>query len=604
MPALILYNAGMATVPDPSVVLDNVEVILSGITDARTRQGFGLLLNLVERLTAENHSLREDNQRFRDEIARLKGEKGKPQFKPGKPGIVVDKPDNHSSEKERRKPKEWHKGVKLDRISIDRHEYLSLDPATLPEDAVRKGYEEVVVQELRLCTDNVRFFKEKWYSPSTRQTFIAPLPQGYDGEYGPELKAVALSLHFVANVSQAKLLEFLHNAGILISAGEVSGILTGSCRSSREGSFHRAFHQEYEAIFRAGLKSSDWQGTDHTPTTVNGEQQQCQVVGNSLYSIYATTPGKDRLSVLDVLQGRVHPTDPSLDDKSSGRQSAGRQSADRTYLLNDQAHRYLEAFPFSKVIRRTLRELPQEEFLKESVFLSLLSEHLPQLSTQQFNQVLDAGAIATYHAQEEWPVIPLLLCDDAPVFRGITSMLALCWVHDGRHYKKLTPFVPLHRQLLEGFRKQYWSYYDELLAYKEHPTPQEAERLSLKFETIFQEVTGYEDLDQRIARTLSKKVSLLRVLQHPELPLHNNDCELAARVRVRKRDVSFGPRSQEGVRAWDIFLSLSVTARKLGVSFHRYLYDRISRTYAMVSLAELISQRSCPRARQPLLLAA
>ncbi len=36
------------------------------------------------------------------------------------------------------------------------------------------------------------------------------------------------------------------------------------------------------------------------------------------------------------------------------------------------------------------------------------------------------------------------------------------------------------------------------------------------------------------------------VLAHPEIPLHNNPAELGARARVRKRDVSFGPRTREG----------------------------------------------------------
>jgi len=33
----------------------------------------------------------------------------------------------------------------------------------------------------------------------------------------------------------------------------------------------------------------------------------------------------------------------------------------------------------------------------------------------------------------------LLLCDDAKQFKRITEILALCWVHEGRHYKKLNP---------------------------------------------------------------------------------------------------------------------------------------------------------------------
>jgi hypothetical protein len=64
---------------------------------------------------------------------------------------------------------------------------------------------------------------------------------------------------------------------------------------------------------------------------------------------------------------------------------------------------------------------------------------------------------------------------------------------------------------------------------------------------------------------------LLLVLQYPELPLHNNAAELAVRQRVRKRDVSFDPRTHEGVHAWETFMTLAATARKLGGSFYVYL---------------------------------
>ena len=83
-------------------------------------------------------------------------------------------------------------------------------------------------------------------------------------------------------------------------------------------------------------------------------------------------------------------------------------------------------------------------------------------------------------------------------------------------------------------------------------------------------------MDKRIAKTQAKKASLLLVLKYPELPLHNNPAELGVRQRVRKRDVSFGPRTQDRVSAWDTFAPLATTAKKLDVSFYLYLFDRIS----------------------------
>jgi hypothetical protein len=56
------------------------------------------------------------------------------------------------------------------------------------------------------------------------------------------------------------------------------------------------------------------------------------------------------------------------------------------------------------------------------------------------------------------------------MLRPNTHAMMLCWVHEGRPYKKLIPFVALHRQVLVDFLKCFWDYYHPLLAYKQRPT--------------------------------------------------------------------------------------------------------------------------------------
>jgi hypothetical protein len=80
--------------------------------------------------------------------------------------------------------------------------------------------------------------------------------------------------------------------------------------------------------------------------------------------------------------------------------------------------------------------------------------------------------------------------------------------------------------------------------------------------------------------------------RHPEIPLHNNPAELGARGRVRKRVVSYGPRSVQGVKAWDTFQTLLGTAKKLAVNFFHCLSDRIGGARQVPSLADLIQQRA------------
>ena len=525
------------------------------------RQAITALLNLVESMKQENQALRAEVQRLRDEINRLKGEQGKPEIK-------GDTPQDHSSEQERRQPKDWRKGTKIDRIVIDREQKLFVDKSELPADAQFKGYEETVVQDIRLTTDNVCFVKEKYYSPSQQRTYIAPLPAGYEGEFGPGVRALVLTLYYASGMTEPKIEEFLGHIGVSISAGQVSNLLI---------KHQDTWHDEKEAVWRAGLASSDWQHIDDTSTRVNGENQHCHVVCNPLYSAYFTRPGKDRLTLIHLLQG----------------------GATVELLLNEQTSAWLDLFKTPLWAQRLLAAWPQNQVLTRTEMDALLAHDLASLNDQQQVRILEAAALTAYHTQNDIPLISTLISDDAPQFQYMTAYQALCWIHEGRHYKKLTPFVDDHRQLLDAFQKQFWDFYRQLQSYQENPSRPEASRLRVEFDTLFSKTTGYEALDQRIAKTLAKKERLLTVLDQPQLPLHNNPAELAARQRVRKRDISFGPRTSDGVAAWDTFMTLSETAKKLGVSFYAYIHDRVSGDRCLPSLASLILQRSLSELSQP-----
>jgi hypothetical protein len=217
---------------------------------------------------------------------------------------------------------------------------------------------------------------------------------------------------------------------------------------------------------------------------------------------------------------------------------------------------------------------------------------VPGLGPQQRQQVLDATGIAAYHTQKEWPVIGILGSDDAPEFNYLSVIHWLCWVHDGRHYTKLTPFLPHHQKPLAAFRKEYWEFYHRLAAYRQTPNAAESQRLRTDFQALFTRKTDYRALNERIALTFAKQAQLLVVLDHPEVPLHTNQIERDIRTWVRRRKISGGVRTLAGAQAWDTFLSLAVTARKLGVSFYHYIYDRIAAINQMPSLAQLVTARA------------
>ena len=537
------------------------------LSEQQLREVFPHLLAFCEESVTAVLALQTEAQRLKDEIARLKGEHGGPNRPSSRSNRLInpiEEPKDHSSEPERRarEPRPpRQKGRKLHLIAIDRTETLRSVTASLPPDAQFKGYSTTVIQDLVLRTDNVRFLRAKFWSPSTRKTYLAPLPPGYEGEFGPGIKTLALSLVYGGQMSLPLLHAFLQDAGTLISRGQVSNLAT----TRADG-----FHAEQREVLCAGLASSPWQHFDVTSTPVDGEQHSCHVLGNPLYSHYHTTARQDRGSAVEVLRG----------------------GAPRRYCLDATAYAHLAQVGVAARTVLALRRFPQETTWSEDEFHRLLDLRLPLLRTEPRKHVEDAAAIAAYRADPVWPVVQCLVADDAAQLRGITPELSLCWIHDGRHYTKLIPQFACHRKALQRFRKQYWDYYRELLAYRVAPSPEEAERLDAAFDTLFGEDTAWVDLETCIARTRANKEKLLRVLVHPELPLHNNPAELAARRRVRKRDVSFGPRSPAGMRAWDTFQGLAETARKLGIRFGAYLRDRITRAGEIPRLGDIITARA------------
>lgn len=544
--------------------LETINTCPDEIHDEQLSKDYHRLLQVTEELVEYVVKVTAENQKLRDEIGLMKGEQPKPNIKPSR-----KRPNEDISSEDERKtknpPKNKKSKAKKSKIKIDRVEVCEVDKDILPDDAEFKGYQSVVVQEIRIRTDNVEYKKETYYSPSQKKTYMGKTPYEIDGEFGPGVKSMVYTLKHVANMSETKIHEFLNNFNIHISPATISRILTKN---------NELFHQEKLDIFRAGLLSREYQQMDDTSSRVNGQNHHTQIVCNSDYAAYFTMPRKDRLTILDILRG-----DP--DGKK------------RSYCFDEEAFDLMAKFRLSKKLIDRLRELTFGKTLDESQMQELLAIIYPNPNAGKNNRarIMEAGAIVAYHQQTDFPIIQILLTDGAPQFKLLTYEQALCWVHDGRNYKKLHPVVPVHREKLEGFLGRYWDYYGKLVRFKETPTLEGAKRLSAEFDELFSTNTGYSALDDRIAKTRDNKSELLMVLKHPEVPLHNNESELGARAQVRRRDVSLHTMTEDGTKANDTFLTIVQTAKKLGVSTYEYIYDRVSKRFLLPTLAETITAK-------------
>ena len=469
---------------------------------------------------------------------------------------------DHSSEKRRKSKKEPKANDRRSFKDLTIHDTVEcpVDPETLPPDAVRVDDEIVIVQGIDIKPRNTKFQRQVFYSAAEQKYYRGPLPAGSDcGDFNADLRALILSLKYSGNMSEPKIREFLENFDVQVSAGSLSNILTNTADQ---------FEQEYHDLFLAGLSSTSYQQTDDTSARVKGEFWNTHILCNPFYTFYSTRPGKDRLSVLGVLQN----------------------THDLRFLFGKTTLRLLEEeFSIPQKWLQAVGALGEVECGTSGLKL-LLDDWFGQRTKQVRTAIEQAAAISFYHQQNSVPVVQTLVCDDAGQFKLLTDKLALCWIHAGRHYEKLSPIVGRHAEALENFLGRYWDYYASLQDYRAGPTEAMATKLRLEFDELFSTRTGYAALDDRIAKTEAKKDELLTVLSVPEVPLHNNVSELGARVSARRRDVSLHSRSERGVRAMDIFTTLVQTSKKLGLSAYAYLRDRISRSFEMPSLAQSIYQ--------------
>ncbi len=536
--------------------LDDLSQKIDSIQDKNIQAIQKTLLNLLEGIISDNDKLIEENQKLRDENNRLKGEQGKPKVRKQ----TSDKDVSSESDRKRgKKKKKKQSKKKKHKIKIDRVELCEVDKSQLPPDAEFKGYQSVVVQDIVIKTDNVQFNKKVYYSPSQKKTFIADLPNGYEGEFGPRLKALVLELHHDNKMTERSIHRFLSTHGIKISEATISRMITHK---------HEPFHREKQAIVAAGLSSNLPQQMDDTGARMKGKNYYTHILCNPWYTAYFTRPRKDRLTIIEILtQGEM------------------------TFVFNESTDALMEhmKLPEKQCIR--LKDALKQKTMNRAEIDTLLSDlyPTPKKHTSTRRIILEASAIIAYQQSPE--AIAVLLTDDAPQFKQITELLALCWVHDGRHYKKLNPVVPLHRTKLTDFLNRYWDYYHQLLDYKTQSTLAQSECLEKIFDTLFSTTTGYDQLDERIEKTKRKKDSLLLVLAHPALPLHNNASELGARTQARYRDISLHTINEKGTQAKDTFMTLVETAKKLSVNTYHYFYDRISGRYEMPSLAHLIENK-------------
>ena len=128
--------------------------------------------------------------------------------------------------------------------------------------------------------------------------------------------------------------------------------------------------------------------------------------------------------------------------------------------------------------------------------------------------------------------------------------------------------------------------------YRLSPDGTQKIELEKRFDDLFIQKTEFVTLDLSLKKIYNNKEELLLVLKRPDIPLHYNLSENDIREYVKKQKISGSTRSNIGRKCRDTFTSLKKTCLKLGISFLKYLDDRVRKKNNILPLAELIKIRS------------
>lgn len=395
------------------------------------------------------------------------------------------------------------------------------------------------------------YLRERWITPDGR-TILAPLPDGIDGHFGPELRRFVLMQSHQGQSTLPRLLALLRSVGVAISKRQLQRLLTDKQES---------FVAEAQDLLRAGLETSPYVSVDDTGARHAGKNGFCTQIGNDWFTCFATRETKSRLNFLELLR-------------------AGHAD----YVLNEASYGYMRKHGLSATSIAALAAHPQTRFADHPAWLA----HLDRLGFTKLDVTPDPLRVATEAAV--WGSVQaynflrdaVVLSDDAGQFvmRSVPShdvgRHALCWVHAERLVHKLDAFTEHNREAQAEVRGLIWDFYASLKTYQLKPSARQAVALRARFDRIFLRRTGFATLDRLLKRLHANKPELLMVLDRPRTPLHTNGSENDIRCYVTRRKVSAGTRSDVGRDCRDAVLGLAKTCDKLGIAVWDYLGSRFN----------------------------
>lgn len=524
---------------DFSKILDYVTP--QGLKDIiKNLQGrISALIDQNEDLFSEAEKLKRRNQELEDQIRILKGEKPVPKFAEPK-DVTSDENKNNDEKKEKKKDRSPRR-KKID-LCIDKTIDLKVDRSLLPIGAIHKGYRQITVQEILFERHNICFNIERFLDPVTGKLIEADIPAQYKGhEFGPTLRSFIVAQYFESDCTHSKIKNLLTGIDVDISKSQINNILLNSSE---------LFKDELSELRDAALLKDPHQHIDDTSWKILKRDSIYTIVtGNRYFTQFATVASKARYFAIYALSGKKEPK----------------------YRLDDVAIDYVIATKNSVKLRELLTGKKSDKLYNDDELKKLFGEEdFKRLSFAALHDLRTGMYLAAFRAGDLGFNGTSLVSDDAGQFNYIYADHGLCWIHELRHYKLIEAFHRENKVKLTNFLTSAWDLFRLIKLVRVNFNNERAALVLEDFEKVFGgDKTGFKELDKQRALSYLKIEKLLAPLWNKTLPLHNNEAELDVRGKVIKRKISLFNKSLRGANAWDIYLGLSKSCRKLKVNFYQ-----------------------------------
>ena len=349
--------------------------------------------------------------------------------------------------------------------------------------------------------------------------------------FGLNLRTLIINL-YAQGMTQPAIHDFMQGVGIEISSGQISHILLEEADGFAELS---------EEILQAGLQEAPYIRADDTGAIHKHKNGYCTHIGGEHFAYYKTTFSKSRNNFLKILlQGK------------------------EGYRVNEGMIWHLYQCGVEDNVLNLFEEYKGKKYATTTGMNRLLNRL--DLKDKKLRAQCLEGALVGFISEEILKTGQVLLSDRAGQFAVFNH--AACWVHMERPLRKIPTSNDLVKIELEQTREAIWKLYRTL---KESALTQTGiEEVEKQYDALVSMKSTSPAIGAVIQNFRKYRDEMLKVLDHPGLPLHNNDSERDIRGFVKRRKISGSTKSEKGKKFRDGLATLKQTCFRLGLSFWEY----------------------------------